>query len=92
MLPCIHKHWLKGYLYHDPYLDAQTKQVYDFVAAISEKRRVIATNDTVHFGENKERPIKFERENYIAVYRIEDFSWEEPHLRFRLVEKIEALL
>jgi hypothetical protein len=86
-LPCVHKHWLKKDLYHDPNAYRQNSKKWDdLIAAIRDKKRVILTDDNV-----KDELQSFERTGYIAVFEIDDVSLDGFDLRFRFTKRTANL-
>lgn len=94
-LPCVHKHWAKGTLYHDPFerheVKGLEKKIAEAVSEIIRQRKVVMTDDHVSF-DPKGNVIGFERKNYIAVFAIDDVNYsKDDGLRFRLLERLYSL-
>lgn len=91
-LPCIHKHWLKGTTYHDPFERHEGKnkdhRIVEAVDAIKAKRRVILTDDYADI--NQDGKVRgFERKNYIAIFEVDDIQYTlQDGLRFRLTRRL----
>lgn len=95
LLPCIHKHWLKGLVYHDPFGRhegrASEPTIREFVVVVLEKQRVVLTDDIPEFGAHGV-VVAFKRTRYIAAYRVEDVSYAPDNgLTFRLAERLHDL-
>lgn len=90
-LPCVHKHWLNGLNYHDPFHrhdGANDNKINELVSAIQNSSRVILTNDEPTIDHSGE-VIGFKRTSYIAVFSVADVQYSETGgLRFRLAERI----
>jgi hypothetical protein len=48
-LPCIHRYWLKGLDYHDPFVRHQdghpVAKIKEFVEAVADRKRAVLTED-----------------------------------------------
>ncbi|MER9883083.1 hypothetical protein [Mesorhizobium sp. M0118] len=91
-LPCIHKHWLKGKNYHDPFERHKGKnndqKIKEAVDAMASGRRVVLTDDYASFDASG-TVSAFARKNYIAVFEIEDVQYSaDDGLRFRLSKRL----
>jgi hypothetical protein len=87
-LPCVHEHWYRRGLYHDPnaYRDNPAKWD-ELIQSIREKKRVILTRDKV-VDELK----SFERTGYIGVFEVDDISRDGFDLKFRFVKRLAHLV
>ncbi len=91
-LPCVHKHWLTGLSYHDPFKRHEHKnigaKIGEYVDAVAAGRRVILTDDDATLDSDGE-VIAFARSRYIAVFEVDDVTYAAPDgLRFRLVDRL----
>ena len=93
-LPCVHKHWLKGVSYDDPWVQPGVAPWPTFLFEIKSGGRVILTDDDLLTpdGGKKGGPV-FNRRGYIAGYAVDDVRVEPDaegrhHLRFRLVRRL----
>lgn len=94
-LPCVHKYWLTGLLYHDPYLltgpTMTAAKIDEYIQAISQVRRVILTDDTPQL-DGYGKAVGFKRNAYIAVFEVEDVVHDEVDgLRFGLSKRLADL-
>ena len=88
-LPCVHKHWWKGGRYDDPQIMPGSPKDEELVAAIQQHGRVVLTNDSPYdAGEGK---TGFTRTGYIAVYSVDDITFDQKGLRFRFVSRLKEL-
>lgn len=91
LLPCVHKHWLKGMEHHDPFRRHEgqdTAKIDELVAAIRERGKVILTDDEPTFDTTGE-VIGFKRTRYIGVFQVSDVRYDEQDgLRFRLSKRL----
>ena len=87
-MPCVHEHWYKKGLYHDPNAYRENHKKWDdLIASIKEKKRVILTNDKVT-DEQK----SFQRTGYIAIQEVDDVSVDGFYLTFRVTGRIANLV
>jgi hypothetical protein len=91
-LPCVHKHWLTGRVYHDPFTRHKgknnDKKVLEAVDAIKDGRHVILTDDDATLDASGD-VTAFARKHYIAVFEVEDVQYSvEDGLRFRLSKRL----
>src|SRR4051812_19909980 len=74
-LPCVHKHWLKGTTYHDPFERHKgknnDKKIMEAVDAVAARRQVVLTDDEATL-DAAGTVTAFARKNYIAVFEVED--------------------
>lgn len=95
MLPCVHKHWVKGLLHHDPFRrhdGANALKIMELVDAVSTGKKVILTKDTAT-TDSDGNVIGFERTAYIAVYSVDDVTFSpQDGLKFRLTERLLNLV
>lgn len=84
-LPCVHEYWARPAWPHhvDPGVDDNPKWG-PFIEAIQRGKRVILTRDKL--GPDG-LPI-WEREGYIALYRVENVEVRGAELHFDLVERL----
>ena len=85
LLPCVHRHWLRGMTYHDPQAIPGDRKWDDFVGAIR-RGRVILTSDDVSEDERV-----FNRKEYIAIFAVEDVQMDGNGLTFRLTKRLVDL-
>jgi hypothetical protein len=91
-LPCVHKHWLKGTAYHDPFERHKGKnndnKIKEAVDSIVTGRKVVLTNDEATFDPSGV-VTAFARKNYIAVFEVDDVQYSvSDGLRFRISERL----
>ncbi|MNL37555.1 hypothetical protein D3C87_1597080 [compost metagenome] len=94
-LPCVHKHWLSGLSYHDPFKPLvngpSPAKIYEYVQAIQQEKQVILTNDTVH-RDPQGMVSGFTRQNYVAIYNIDDISFHpNTGLKFTITGRVSDL-
>lgn len=94
-LPCLHKSWLKGLSYHDPFKRHEgkglEKKIKEAVDAIIDGRQVILTTDNEERDHDGEI-IAFERTGYIAVFEVDDVTYSTSDgLRLRLTKRLYDL-
>jgi hypothetical protein len=85
-LPCIHRHWLKGFVYDDPNCEPNGKKWIELIEGLKMTSKAVLTLDRVLDGGKG-----FVREGYVAVYSIADVELNGSHLQFRLVDKLANL-
>lgn len=95
-LPCLHKHWLKGLNYHDPFLRHEGKgleaKIKEAVDAIMIGRRVVLTTDNATL-DKAGNVTAFNRSGYVAVYEVDDVTYSKADgLRLRLAKRIDELV
>ena len=90
-LPCVHQHWAKGengrFRYCDPFVNTNPKWS-PFIEAIQRKKKVILTRDKVTERVHGREP-DFEREEYIALYSVENVQNRDGVLSFEFVQRLE---
>lgn len=94
-LPCLHKEWLTGLHYHDPFKRHEGKglerKIQEAVDAITHGGQVILTSDKKILDPNGEL-IAFERTGYIAAYEVGDVTYSASDgLRLRLTKRLYDL-
>lgn len=94
-LPCIHKHWLTGKSYHDPFERHRGKgrdeRIKEAVDAMLNGRRVVLTSDRVLYDEYG-KVTGFERDGYIAVFEIDNGTYTpDDGVRFQLTKRLVDL-
>jgi hypothetical protein len=97
-MPCIHKHWLRAMLYHEPFCEISEQRWLDYVNGLRGGKAILTTDKVVSEevvvlddGTEVKRPT-FQRSGYVAVYRITEVSLVGRDLKFELVERLEELL
>ncbi len=89
--PCVHQYWtshLNGSLvYTDPYCSPDDAKWVAFLAALHEKKRAVLTRDGPPNGE-----MVFERQGYVALFRIDLIRVENGTLRFQFAERLAELV
>lgn len=86
-LACCHKHWLRGFSYHDPFIFPHLSQTARFVEALMTQRKVVLTKDEVLPGS----PPGFNRQGYLTLCAIDDVKWEGSDLRFTVINVLADL-
>lgn len=94
-LPCLHKTWLKGLNYHDPFKRHEgkglEKKINEAVDAIVVGRQVILTTDNEE-RDHKGEITSFERTGYIGVFEVDDVTYSaNDGLRLRLTKRLYDL-
>lgn len=94
-LPCVHKHWLKGLSYHDPFKPLvngpSPARIHEYVQAIQQEKQVILTNDVTHYDQQG-MVSGFTRKNYVAVFAVEDVSFDPKiGLKFKITTRLDEL-
>lgn len=94
-LPCVHKHWLKGLTYHDPFKPLvngpSPAKIHEYVRTIQQEKQVILTNDTV-IRDQQGMVSGFERQNYVAIFAVDDVSFDpNTGLRFTITSRVSEL-
>lgn len=94
-LPCVHKYWLKGLAYCDPFVrhaeSSSVAKIHELVDAIVREKRVVLTDDTPQFDRNGALS-GFVRKSYIAVYEVDGVLYDDVEgLQFRLVKRLDDL-
>ncbi|MDT0574885.1 hypothetical protein RM533_01655 [Croceicoccus sp. F390] len=87
-LPCVHKHWVKKLAYLDPGYEADPEKWDKFVAAISEKKRVVLTTDEVSEPSDGEGKRSFKRTGYVAVWEVDNVAAGKDGFSFDFVSRI----
>lgn len=93
-IPCAHKYWLNGLHYHDPFTahTAGQDKIDELVQAIKEVGKVVMTDDKPERNSVGE-VVGFVRLGYIALYAVEDVSYDHAGgLRFRIAKRLENLI
>lgn len=85
-LPCVHKHWVTGFHHRAKRAWMTDPKHIELVEAIQSTGKVILTKDKV-IGDGE----AFERDGYIAMYRIANLQWENDELEFDLIDKLATL-
>lgn len=85
-LPCVHKYWVHGLHHHAKRAWMKDPKHIELVEAIQSRGTVVLTKDKVT-GDGE----AFQRNGYIAVYRVENLEWSNDELKFDLVEKLAML-
>ncbi|MDK1489410.1 hypothetical protein QN219_04980 [Sinorhizobium sp. 7-81] len=94
-LPCVHKHWLKGLAYHDPFKPLvngpSPAKIHEYVQAIQREKQVVLTNDAVLC--DPQGMVKgFTRQNYIAVFAVENVKFDpSTGLKFTITSRLSDL-
>lgn len=99
ILPCVHRHWLRGADYNDPEARPGAPVWDDFVAAIEDAGRVVLTDDRVSPPGQPGGQFGFERKGYVAIFAVKGVRVEAAlgggggghHLRFSLTERLVDL-
>jgi len=94
-LPCLHKYWLKGLNYHDPFKRHEGKglerKIKEAVDAIIDGRHVILTSDDAELDINGD-VTSFTRTGYIAAFEVDDVTYSDGDgLRLRLTKRLYDL-
>ncbi|MDR6661375.1 hypothetical protein J2W51_003961 [Tardiphaga robiniae] len=84
-LPCIHKHWLSGMSYHEPYCEISENKWSEYVDALRLGKAILTTDNVVGEGP------QFQRSGYVAVFRVANVALSGRDLTFDLVERLEDL-
>jgi hypothetical protein len=82
-VPCVHEYWTKKMVYDDPGCQPDHPKWVPFLAALEDGKRAILTLDKTSDGGKS-----FDRQSYIALFRIDDIQIADGHLRFRFVERL----
>jgi hypothetical protein len=90
--PCVHDDLTKvgkgSMVYLDPHCQPDDPARWiPFIAALKEKKQAILTRDTVAADGNS-----YERQGYIALFRIDHVVAEEGSLRFNFIERVANLV
>jgi len=85
-LPCVHKYWVTGLHHCAKRASMNDPKHVELVEAVRSTGKVILTKDKVT-GDGE----AFERDGYIAVYRVDNLEWENDELEFDLVQKLAML-
>ena len=94
-LPCMHKHWLKGLDYHDPFKrhsDESSNTKFEQVAKATKMLgKIVLSDDNATLDQNGDI-LSFERTKYIAVYAVSGVSYSrEDGLRFKVTQRLANL-
>jgi hypothetical protein len=85
-LPCVHKHWWRNGVYHDPNAVPGEKKWDDFILAIQQRKRVILTDDEPWTGG------AFVRKGYIAIWDVDNVRIEGSDLTFKFTNRVIDLV
>ena len=80
--PCVHERFLTGLNYFDPAEGVPLPD--EYAQAIANGSVILTRSKLTPSGEHK-------RTGYIALYRIDDFAFDDGQLQFRLAERLEDL-
>jgi len=94
-LPCIHRHWLKVFDYHDPFdrrhEAAKQRKIAEYVDAIRSAGRVILTDDDAIYDPDG-KVSGFSRTSYIAIYGVDNVSFDTANgLTLQISTRLENL-
>jgi len=96
-LPCAHRRWAKKNWphYHDPFKPTENgpsaSKILKYVQAIKDEKQVILTNDDEHLDDEGELT-GFTRLNYIAIYGVENVSFDpDAGLKFTITKRLFEL-
>jgi len=95
-LPCLHKYWLKGLDYHDPFLRHEGKgleaKIKEAVDAMMVGKLVVLTTDKATLDRDG-NVTAFERTGYVAIFEVDDVTYTHADgLRLRLVKRVANLI
>ena len=85
--PCVHEHWFRKGIYHDPNAYRETPKKWDeLIDAIKEQKCVVLTSDKVI-----DERTSFQRTGYIALFEVDDVSLDGFDLKFRMIKRLAEL-